>query len=84
MGPRLHRIGEGSDYQITTEAQRRSGAMQLTPGKPQFVRRPIKEFGNFAADLGYVCTARSVVPVAASTRNRRRPARALASRSVVD
>src|SRR5205823_4801095 len=39
---------------------KRSGAMQLAPGKPQFVRRPIHQLGNFAVDLGYIRAARSV------------------------
>ena len=67
MGSLLQLIGEGSDQQIATEPERRSGAMQLPPGKPQFVRRPIHQFGDLAVDLGDVRPARSVGPVAAST-----------------
>ena len=52
-------IGEGSDQQIATEPQRRSGAIQLPPGKPQFVRRPIHQFGDLAVHRGDVCIARS-------------------------
>ena len=46
MDPLLQLIGEGSDQQIATEPLRRSSAMQLPPGKPQFVRRPIRQFGK--------------------------------------
>src|SRR6516165_4727685 len=84
MDPLLQLIGEGSDQQIATEPLRWSGAMQLTPGKPQFVRRPIHQFGNLAVDLGDVRPARPISPLAASSGNERRLARVLASRSVVD
>jgi hypothetical protein len=76
-------MGEGSDQQIATEPLRRARAMQLAPCKPQFLRRPIEQFGNLTVDLGDVCTARSAGPVAASTGNGRRIARALASRRVL-
>ena len=69
MGALLQLIGEGSDEQIATEPQRRSGAMQLPPGKPQLLCRPIDQSGDFAIDLGQVRLSRSVVPVAASTEN---------------
>jgi hypothetical protein len=58
--------------------------MQLAPSKPQLVRRLIDQSGNFVFELGHAQVSRSVVPVAASTENGRRPARILASRSVVD
>ncbi|HEY1432954.1 MAG TPA: hypothetical protein VGF39_15205 [Stellaceae bacterium] len=58
--------------------------MQLAPGKPQFLRRPIDQLGNLAIDLSDVRISRPVGPGAASTGNGRRLARALASRSVVD
>ena len=58
--------------------------MQFPPGKPQLVRRPIDQSGNFIFELSYARVTRSVVPVAASTENGRRLARILASRSVVD
>jgi hypothetical protein len=57
--------------------------MKLAPGYAQFMRRLINQLGNLAIHLGAVCTARSVVRVAAPTETRRRPARALASRCVV-
>jgi hypothetical protein len=58
--------------------------MQLAPSKPQLVRRPIDQSGDFAFELGRARVSRSVVPVATPTENGRRPARILASRSVVD
>ena len=72
MGSLLQLIGEGSDQQIATEPARRFGAIQLPLGKPQFVRRPIHQFGNLPVHLGDVRIARSVSPVAASTGNRRK------------
>jgi len=83
-GALLELIGEGSHQQIATEALRRFAAMQLTPGKPQVARRPIDQFGYFAFDLGQARLSCSVVLVVTSTGNGRRPARVLASRSVVD
>ena len=83
-GAFLQLIGEGSDHQITAKAQRRSRAMQFAPSKPQLVRRPIDQPGNFVFELGRARVSRSVVPVVTSTENGRRPARILASRSVVD
>src|SRR5262249_16181784 len=80
----LQLIGKGSDQQIPTEALARSGAMQLAPGKPQFARRPIDQFGNCAFDPSHARLSCSVVRVVAATGNGRRPARVLASRGVVD
>src|SRR5215472_12086320 len=77
----LQLMGEGSDHQIATEAKRRSSAMQLAPGNPQILRRPIDQFGNLLLDLSCVSTAPSI---SASTRNERRLASMLASRSAVD
>src|SRR5215471_20025246 len=76
----LQLMGEGSDQQIATEPLRRARAMQLAPCKPQFLRRAIEQFGNLTVDLGDVLTARSARAVAASTGNRRRLVRMLASR----
>ena len=82
--PLLQLIGKSSDQQIAAEPLRWSGAMQSPPGKPQFVGRPFHQFGNLAVDLGDICTARPISPLAASSGNKRRLARVLASRSVVD
>ena len=76
-------MDEGADQQIATEPLRRAGAMQLTPCKLQFLRRAIEQIGNLTVDLGDVLTAQSARAVAASTGNRRRLARVLASRCVV-
>ena len=84
MDPLLQLIGEGSDQQIATEPLRRSGAMQLPPGKPQFVRRPIHQFGNLPVHLGDTRIARSVDPGACPASNGRGPARVLASRWIVN
>ena len=83
MGALLQLIGEGSDQQIATEAQRWPGAMQIAPGKPQIVCRPIDQFGNFDVDRGPTRLSCSIVPLAASTGHGRRPASVLASRSIV-
>jgi hypothetical protein len=80
----LQLMGKRSDQQIATETERRSGAMQLAPGKPQIVRRLGDQSGNLAFGLCDVQVSRLVVSVAAAAGNRRRPARALASRSVVE
>jgi len=80
----LQLMSEGSDHQIPTETRRWSGAMQLPPGKLQILRRSIDEPGNVAFELGAVCTTRPVVAIGAAPGNRRRPARVLASRSVID
>ena len=79
----LQLMREGSDDQIATEAWRWLGAMQLAPPHPQILRGAIDQFGNFAFDSGDVGTAPSVAPIAAAVRSGRRPARVLASRSVV-
>jgi hypothetical protein len=57
--------------------------MQLAPRKPQIVRRSIPQTGNLVLDLGDTRTARSTIPIAASSGNGRWPASVLASRSVV-
>jgi hypothetical protein len=80
----LQLIGEGADQQIATEPLRRSGAVQLAPGKPQFVRRPIEQLANLVVLLRFVRTAPSAGPVAASAETRGQLAKVLASRSVVD
>ena len=77
----LQLMGQGSDDQIATEAKRRSSVMQLAPSNPQILRRPIDQLGNLLLDLSCVCTAPSI---SASTRNERRLASMLASRSAVD
>ena len=82
-GTLLQLMGEGSDQQIATEHLRRAGAMQLPPCKPQFSRRAIEQIDKMTVDVGDVLTGRSARAVAASTGNRRRLARVLASRCVV-
>jgi hypothetical protein len=84
MGFLLQPMSKGSDQQIATETLRRSGAMQFAPSRSQILRRPIDQFGNLTFDLDNVRTARPTFPVAATARNRRRLASALASRSVGD
>jgi len=79
----LQLLSEGSDQQIATEPLWRSGTMQLAPGKTQFVRRPIRQFGNLAVDLGHNSAPRINVRVAALTRNGGRPAKVLAGRIAV-
>ena len=81
VGALLQLMGEGSDQQIATEAQRRSGAMQFAPGKPQIVCRPIDQCSNFDVNRGPTRLSCSIVPLAASTGNGRRLASVLASRS---
>src|SRR5262249_6714442 len=83
MGSLLPLMGEGPDQQNATEAPRRSGAMQLAPGKPQLLCRSIEHPGNFGFDFARARLSCVVVPVAASIGNGRRPARVLASRGVV-
>src|SRR5215472_8743386 len=83
VGALLQIIGKGSDHQIATKTRRWSSAMQLPPGKPQILRRPIDQPGNVAFELDAGCTTRSVVATAPA-ENRRRPASVLASRSVID
>ena len=79
----LQLVSEGSDQQIATEPLRRAGAMQLAPCQLQFGCRPIEQFANLAVGRGGVPRVRSAAPVAASTGNRRRLARVLASRRVL-
>jgi hypothetical protein len=62
MDALLQLIGEGSDQQIATEAQRRSGAVKLTPSKPQLRCRSIGQAGDFGFDLAQArlsCAGRS-------------------------
>ena len=54
LGALLQLIGEASDDQITTEAQRRSDVMQCPPRTPQLLCRPIDQSGNLAIKLGRV------------------------------
>jgi hypothetical protein len=84
MGALLQLVGKRSDRQIATEAQRRSSAVKLTPGKPQLRCRSIEQAGNFGFDIARVRVSCALVPVAPSIGNRRRPARVLASRRIVD
>jgi hypothetical protein len=84
LGALLQLIGEASDDQITTEAQRRSGVMQCPPRTPQLLCRLTNQSGNLAFKVGQVRASQTVVPVATSTGNARRLARVLASRSIVD
>ena len=65
----LQLLSDGSDQQIATEPLWRSGTMQLAPGKTQFVRRSIGQFGNLAVDLGHNSAPRIDVRVAALTGN---------------
>jgi hypothetical protein len=82
MGTLLQIIGKGSDEQVAAETHRRSRAMPLAPDKPQLLCRPIEQPGEFGFDQAWL--SGSVVPIAASTANGRRPARVLASRRIVD
>ena len=83
LGALLQLIGEASDDQIATEAQRRSGVMQCPPRTPQLLCRPIDQSGNLAGfKLGQVPVSKSVVPDWTETGGRL--ARVLASRSVVE
>ena len=84
MGALLQLIGEPPDDQIATEPQGRSGVMQCPPVTPQLLCRPIDQPGDFAIKLGQVRVSQSVVSAAIFTGNRRRLARVLASRSIVD
>src|ERR1700741_2928817 len=60
LGALLQLIGETSDDQIETEAQRRSGVMQGPPRTPQLLCRPIDQSGDFAV-TGQVRASQSVV-----------------------
>src|SRR5215470_18119672 len=62
VDPLLLLIGEGSDQEIATEPLRRTGAMQLPPGKSQFMRRPIHQFDDLAVHLSHVRTPPLVTP----------------------
>jgi hypothetical protein len=84
MDPLLQFIGKGSDQQIATEAQRRSGTVKFMPSKPQLRCRSIGQAGDFGFDIAQVRVSCAIVPVAPSTGNGRRPARVLASRRIVD
>jgi len=85
LGALLQLIGEASDDQIATEAQRRSGVMQCPPRTPQLLCRPIDQSGNLAGfKLGQVPVSKSVVPDVDWTETGGRLARVLASRSVVN
>jgi hypothetical protein len=84
MGALLQLIGKGSDQQIATEAQRRSGAVELTPSKPQVWCRSLGQASDFVFGLARTRLSCALVPVAPSTGNGRRPARVLASRRIVD
>ena len=84
MGALLQLIGEPPDDQIATEAQGRSGVMQCPPGTPQLLCRPIDQPGDFAIKPGPVRASQTVVSAAVCTETEGRPARVLASRSVVE
>ena len=85
LGALLQLIGEASEDQIATEAQRRSGVMQCSPRTPQLLCRPINQSGNLAGfKLGQVPVSKSVVPEVDWTETAGRLARVLASRSVVE
>jgi hypothetical protein len=84
MGGLLQLIGKGSDQQIATEAQRRSGVVKLTPSMPQLRCRSIGQAGDFGFDIAGVRLSCATVPVAPSIGNGRRPARVLASRRIAD
>ena len=79
----LQLVSERSDQQIATEPLRRFDTMQLAPGKAQFMRRSIRQFGDLAVDLGHDAAPRINVRIAASTRNGGRPARVPAGRIAV-
>src|SRR3984893_10163327 len=84
LGALLQLIGEASDDQIATEAQRRSGVMQCPPRTPQLLCRPIDQSGNLAGfKLGQDPVSKSVVPDVDWTETGGRLATVLASRSVV-
>ena len=83
LGALLQLIGETSDDQIATEAQRRFGVMQCPPDMPQLLCRPIGQSGDFTI-TGQVRVSQSVLPDVDWTETGGRLARVLASRSVVD
>jgi hypothetical protein len=84
MGSLLQLIGELPDDQITTEAQGRSSVIQCPPGTPELLCRTIDQSGYFAIRLGQIRVSQSVLPAAVATETGGRPARVLASRSVMD
>ena len=84
MGAQLQLIGEASDDQIATEAQRRSGVMQCPPDTPQLLCRLTGQPGDFAIKLSQVPISRSVLPDVDWTETGGWLARVLASRSVVE
>ena len=84
MGAQLQLIGEVSDDQIATEAQRRSGMMQCPPRTPQLLCRLTGQPGDFAIKLSQVLISRSVFSAIVGGETRGRLARVLASRSVVE
>src|ERR1700738_371250 len=62
VGALLQLIGEASDDQIATEAQRRSGVMQCSPDTPQLLCRPIDQSGDLAIKLRQVRASQPVLP----------------------
>src|SRR6476660_5168291 len=84
LGALLQLIGEASDDQIATEAQRRSGVMQCPPDTPQLLCRPIDQSGDFAIKTGQVRVSQSALPAAVWSETGRRLARVLASRIVAN
>src|SRR6202023_2708101 len=84
LGALLQLIGEASDDQIATEAQRRSGVMQCPPRTPQLLCRSIGQSGDFAIKTGQVRVSQSVLPDVDWTETGGRLAPGLASRSVVE
>jgi hypothetical protein len=69
---------------IATEAQRRSRVMQCSPSTPQLLCRPIDQSGNLAIKLRQVRASQPVLLATVWAETGGRPARVLASRSVVE
>ena len=84
MGTLLQLIGEASDDQITTEAQRRSGVIKCSPDTPQILCRLTDQPGDFAIKFCQGQTSQPVLPAIVCTETTGRLARVLASRSVVN
>jgi hypothetical protein len=84
MGALLQLIGEPPDDQVTTEAQRRSSAVQCPPGKPQLLCRPIHQSGNLAIKLGQIRVSQSLLPAIVWTETGGRLASVLASPSIAN
>ena len=84
MGALLQVIGEPSDDQIATEAQRRPGVIQRPPGAPQLLCRAIDQPGDFTINLGPVLVVKPVPSGVVCTEIGERLAKVLASRSIVD